>query len=96
LNKFTAVLHWLFACQNPFALWGFFPVMIWITFLALVGLYFTPFETLGVMRVHGMVPLTWVLRCFPPVIWFVVGPVAIWHFDFVKTHAIQALKYLVQ
>jgi hypothetical protein len=96
MSKLFAILHWLFDCQNPFHLWGFFPVMIWVTFLSLIALYFAPFETLGVLRVHGMVPVTWVLRCLPRAIWFIAGPVAVWHFDFVKTNATQLYKYLTQ
>jgi len=90
-------LHWLFDCQSPVRLWGFFPVLVWIVFLTGAALYFAAFESLGMLRVHGMVPLTWVLRpAVPRIVWFIAGPLAVWHFDLVKTHAIQALKYLTQ
>jgi hypothetical protein len=70
---------------------------VWFIFLAQVGIYFGVFEGLGVSRVHGMVPLTWVLRpVVPRIVWIVAGPVAVWHFDLVKTHAVQLYKYLTQ
>lgn len=97
MNLFLRILHWLFDFQNPIPIWGFFPCLIWFIFLAFIAVYFATFETLGGYRAHGMVMLTWVLRpVVPRIVWIVAGPIAVWHFDFVKTHATQLFKYLSQ
>jgi hypothetical protein len=53
--------------------------------LGMFAVYFGGFETMGVRRYNDMIPLTWVLRCIPRIVWFVVTPVAIWHFALVMT-----------
>lgn len=97
MNKLWAVIKWLFHAQNPIPLWGFFPCLVWFIFLLQTGIYFGVFEYLGKQRTHGMIMFTWFLRpSVPPIVWFILGPIAVWHFDFVKTRAIQAYQYLVQ
>lgn len=81
----TAIIHWLFACENPFELWGFFPAFIWISAMCIVALSFTGLEWMGIIRVNGMVPLTWVWRCAPRIVWFIGAALVIWHFAFVAT-----------
>lgn len=81
----SSVTKWLFATENPFKLWGFFPTLIWlIPMIVIVGVFAFQ-ETLGVKRVHGMVPLTWIWRCAPRIIWFVAAGLSIWHFAVVST-----------
>jgi hypothetical protein len=79
------IIHWLFATENPFKLWGFFPALVWIAPMCLIAIYFAGFETLGVLRFNGMVPLTWVWRCAPRIVWFIAAGLSIWHFAFVVT-----------
>ena len=79
------LLHWLFACESPMGLYGFWPIFVWIVFMIVAGSMFGLLEPLGIRRVHGMIPLTWFWRCAPRAIWFVFAALAIWHFAFVTT-----------
>lgn len=79
-------IHWLFDCQNPMHLYGVLPVLFWYIFMGVCLSYFFGQEIPGLLRVHGMVPLTWVWRCFPRIIWFIIAAVGIWHFAVVTTH----------
>jgi len=88
-----SILHWLFATENPIKLYGFFPVLVWYIFTAVALSWFFGQEIPGINRWHGMVPFTWVIRCAPRIIWFVITPVAIWHFDLVKTKVVQLLSH---
>jgi hypothetical protein len=77
--------HWLTEAENPIVLYGFLPAVIWYV----IGVcFFAPFgvaEYMGAKRIHGMVPLTWVLRCIPRWVDFLIIAVAIWHFIFKTT-----------
>jgi cytochrome b subunit of formate dehydrogenase len=68
----TSFLHWFFVGDNPIRLYGFFPALVWL--IPLVGgilIYFPVFEYMGLNRISGTIPLTWMLRCIPPVVWLI-------------------------
>jgi len=78
-------LHWLLQVENPFKLYGFFPVMLWLSWVLIAIAGFVFLETAGLKRWHGMIPLTWFIRCGPRLIGFAFFGWAIWHFLFVTT-----------
>lgn len=77
--------QWLTHVENPIKLYGFFPIMLWISWAVTTLLGFAFLETLGVKRYQGMVPLTWFIRCGPVLAGLFVFGIAIWHFCFVTT-----------
>lgn len=79
------LIHWLFSCENPIKLWGFFPAIVWLVPMCVIAGTFGVLEYMGVSRIHGMVPLTWVWRCAPRIVWFIGAGLAIWHFAVVTT-----------
>lgn len=84
-GKLIWLWHWLWSPVNPGKLFGFLPVMVWAVVVIAFFSTFAVLETLGVRRVHGMVPLTWVWRCMPRLIDLILFGVGIWHFIFVTT-----------
>jgi hypothetical protein len=81
------MLRWLFQTENPVRLWGFWPCLPWFIISALFLVFFIGFEVMGLMRYHGMVPYTYLLRCLPRAFWIVGAGLAIWHFDLIRTVA---------
>lgn len=85
MDTLKAIFHWLFDCQNPFVLFGFFATIIWIYYSAVNVAWFFSIEIPGLRGWHGMVPFTYVLRCLPRAFYIAAAALIIWHFDIAST-----------
>jgi hypothetical protein len=79
------ILHWLVKTSDPFELYGWWPTVIWLAYIVMVLFGFAALEWIGLRRVHGAVPATWIIRCGPRLGGIVLFVLAIWHFVFVAT-----------
>jgi hypothetical protein len=62
LNFLRSLIH----VQNPYRFFPWWIVTAWLAWITLTLGLFAVFETLGMKRWHGAVPLTWVIRDMVP------------------------------
>lgn len=83
--KLQQLIHWLFVTENPTRYFPAWAVHLWYVFIAVTLIYFFAQEIPGLLGYKGMVPLTFVARCGPRIMWFIIGFLELWHFAFVTT-----------
>lgn len=86
LNFLRSLVH----VENPFRFYPAWAVMLWIVWMVTTLGTFAVFETLGLKRWQGAVPLTWVIRSMVPHLTLLVF--GIWwvlHFVFQQNPAVK-------
>lgn len=79
------MIHWLTKVEDPFTLYGWWATVVWLAYLAMVVFGFAILEWIGLRRIHGAVPATFIIRCGPRLAGFGFFAWCIWHFLFVVT-----------
>lgn len=78
-------MHWLIQVENPFKLYGWWATVVWLAYVAMVIFGFIILEWIGLRRIHGAVPATFVIRCGPRIAGFAFFGWCVYHFLFVVT-----------
>jgi len=81
----SGLWHWLVKTEDPFSAYGWWPTVIWLAYVGMVLFGFVVLEWIGVRRIHGAVPATWIIRCGPRLAGIGFFASAIYHFIFVVT-----------